>query len=145
MQSSSGLLLPPALTMMDHVLSGNHITWDPGFHLLGVCSNSARSNSNSGSSSSSSGSAKDYHITYCDTLMTTTCGGSTFSAPEVNPTVGVLAAACWFGWVGRHGHRPCSPGARSPPPEEIHDVHWVIFVVIVVAGISVVVEIQMLE
>ena len=130
--------------MMDHVLSGNHITWDPGFHLLGVCSNSARSNSNSGSSSSSNGSAKDYHITFCDTLMTTTCGGSTFSAPEVNPTVGVLAAACWFGWVGRQGRRPWPPGARSPPPEEIHDVHWVIFVVIVVAGISVVVEIQML-
>ena len=77
--------------------------------------------------------------------MTTTCGGSTFSAPEVNPTVGVLAAACWFGWVGRQGRRPWPPGARSPPPEEIHDVHWVIFVVIVVAGISVVVEIQMLE
>ena len=56
MQSSSGLLLPPALTMMDHVVSGNHIAWDPGFHLWGVCSNSASSNGSNSSSSSSTSS-----------------------------------------------------------------------------------------
>ena len=57
----------------------------------------------------------------------------------------VLVAACWFGWVGRQEHRPWPPGARSPPPKGIHDVHLVISIVIVVAGISVVVDVQMLE